>query len=166
MARQVELRFEHRGVSCVADLFDELAPNTCTAIWDALPQGVNAFHSKYARNSVYTLVPAFTDDYPGLENPTLTPTAGDLCFFWFKGADLGSGGYGFTPDLLPASGSGFIAELSLHYARNNLLLSPDSGWVPGTLFGSVVEGLEEMAEACEDCWLNGVANEKLTFNRI
>ena len=103
---------------------------------------------------------------PGLENPTLTPTAGDLCFFWFKGADLGSGGYGFTPDLLPESGSGFIAELSLHYARNNLLLSPDSGWVPGNLFGTVVEGLEEIAKGGEDCWLNGVADEKLTFHRI
>ena len=166
MSRQIEIRLERRGIKCVADLFDEHAPNTCNAIWDALPQGVNCFHSKYARNSIYTLVPAFTDDFPGLENPTLTPTAGDLCFFWFKGADLGSGGYGFTPDLLPESGSGFIAELSLHYARNNLLLSPDSGWVPGNLFGTVVEGLEEMAKGGEDCWLNGVADEKLTFHRI
>ena len=49
-------------VRCVARLLDEQAPRTCAALWDALPQGGDAFHGKYARNEIYTLVEDFAAD--------------------------------------------------------------------------------------------------------
>jgi hypothetical protein len=37
--------------------------------------------------------------------------------------------------------------------------------VPGNVFGAVVEGLDEMAEACQDLWMGGVRGETLSFSR-
>jgi hypothetical protein len=50
-------------------------------------------------------------------------------------------------------------DLALFYERNNLLLNGDVGWVPGTVWGEVVEGLPEMAQACNDLWRSGAAGE-------
>jgi hypothetical protein len=56
-------------------------------------------------------------------------------------------------------------DLALFYERNNLLLNPDVGWVPGNVFATIESGLDEIAAACQDMWLNGVAGERLTFGR-
>ena len=44
MSRHIEIALEKRAVRCVARLLDEQAPRTCAALWDALPQGGDAFH--------------------------------------------------------------------------------------------------------------------------
>ena len=164
MAKRIEIRLEKRGAACVAELEEERAPRTCEEIWSALPQGGHAFHGKYARNEIYTLVESFADPEPGLENSTVTPIPGDVCAFWFSAEVLGSASHGYTPERRPHPGLQ-ICDLALFYERNNLLLNPDSGWVPGTVFATVVEGLAEMAAASGDMWLNGVAGERLTFRR-
>src|SRR3954447_20896584 len=82
MPRHVEITLERRGARCVARLLDEQAPRTCAALWDALPQGGDAFHGKYARNEIYTLVEDFAPADPGQENTTITPIPGDVCAFW------------------------------------------------------------------------------------
>jgi hypothetical protein len=46
-----------------------------------------------------------------------------------------------------------------------LLINGDQGWVPGNVFGAVVERLDEMAEACQDLWMGGVRGETLSFSR-
>ena len=33
MARQIEVTFAKRGVRCVAELLEDLAPRTCEAVW-------------------------------------------------------------------------------------------------------------------------------------
>ena len=81
--RRIEVRLEKRGVSCKAELLEDLAPKTCDLLWEALPQCGDAFHAKYASNEVYTLVAPFAPKEPGLENPTMTPIAGDLVYFYF-----------------------------------------------------------------------------------
>ena len=66
----------------------------------------------------------------------------------------------------PAQGQpGAIVDLALFYGRNNLLINGDQGWVPGNVFGAIVEGLDEMAEACQDLWMGGVRGETLSFAR-
>ena len=54
MARYIEVTLKKRDVSCVAKMLDDLAPKTCEAVWNALPQESDAFHAKYASNEVYT----------------------------------------------------------------------------------------------------------------
>jgi hypothetical protein len=163
--RFIEVSLDKRGVSCTAKLLDDKAPVTCAAVWDALPLGGDVYHAKYARNEVYALFPGFAEREPPLENPTVTPIPGDLCYFTFSEMSLGTSSHGYTK----TSGSrepSPVVDLALFYERNNLLLNGDAGWVPGIVWGTVVDGLDRMAEACQDLWRAGALGETLSFRRV
>lgn len=164
MARYITVTLAQHGVSCRARLLDEEAPRTAQAVWDALPAGAQVYHGKYARNEIYTLIPAFTAEPLGPENTTITPLPGDLCAFEFPAAELGNPGYGYR------SGDGgdvahHIVDLAVFYGRNNLLINGDKGWVPGNVFGRIEGDLTALAAACQDLWMNGVAGETLRYER-
>lgn len=165
MTHFISVTLETRDVRCVAKLLDDEAPRTAGAVWDALPLSGQVFHGKYARNEIYNLVPAFAAVEPGTENTTVTPIPGDLCYFTFDGNDLATPSHGYGSDSGPGELS-HIIDLALFYGRNNLLLNGDQGWVPGNVFASVVEGLDEMAAACQDVWMGGARGETLTFARV
>jgi hypothetical protein len=59
-----------------------------------------------------------------------------------------------------------VVDLAIFYGRNNLLLNADIGWVVGNVWATIVEGLDEMAPACNDVWLNGCAGERLSYQRV
>lgn len=165
MTRHLSITLDLRGVSCTARLLEDEAPRTCAAVWDRLPVSAAVFHGKYARNEIYTLVPAVGPD-PGKENTTITPIPGDVCWFTFDGADLGNPAYGYeAEEEHRAAEAGGIIDLALFYGRNNLLINGDQGWVPGNVFAEIVEGLPEMAAACQDVWMGGARGETLTFAR-
>ncbi|BCL30394.1 DUF3830 family protein [Streptomyces aurantiacus] len=163
--RYIDVSLPKRGVHCTAKLLDDRAPITCEAVWNALPLAGDVYHAKYARNEIYTLLPAFAPTEPPLENPTVTPIPGDLCYFSFSGTQLGSQAYGYGGASGVQAGTPVI-DLALFYERNNLLLNGDVGWVPGIVWGQVVEGLEPMAEACNDLWRAGALGESLSFTRV
>lgn len=162
--RFVELSLDKRGVSCTAKLLDDKAPVTCAAVWDALPLGGDVYHAKYARNEIYALMPGFAPAEPPLENPTVTPIPGDLCYFTFSETVLGTDSYGYEA-AAGIQGRATVVDLALFYERNNLLINGDTGWVPGIVWGSVVDGLDRMAEACQDLWRAGALGETLSFRR-
>jgi Protein of unknown function (DUF3830) len=161
MERDLKITLRKRGVSCRARLLENDAPQTCAAVWNALPLSGPAFHAKYARDEVYAVLPPFTDHEPALENPTITPIAGDIVY------------HASNANLLPRSfredlGLSYldlIVDLAVFYGRNNLLLNPDLGWVPSTVFATIVENLSEMAAACNDVWRSGSIGEVLEFAR-
>jgi hypothetical protein len=161
MPRKISITLERRGVSCVAELLDKDAPRTCEAVWQALPLGGDAYHAKYARNEVYTMVERFGEEV-GLENPTVTPIPGDVVFFNFSGGMLDRA---FKEekgiDALPG-----VIDLAIFYGRNNLLLNGDVGWVPGNVYATITEGLDRMAEACNDVWRSGGVGERLVYQRL
>jgi hypothetical protein len=163
--RHIEIKLEQRGVSCVACLLDEAAPRTCAAAWDALPLSAQVFHGKYARNEVYHLVPAFADREPGPENTTITPIPGDVVYWTFEPWQLQTPSHGYPAEGGP-SRLDRIVDIGYFYERNNLLLNPDSGWVPGNVFATITEGLEEIAAASRDLWLRGLEGERLTYRRL
>ncbi len=162
MPRRMRITLQRRGASCVAELLDKQAPRTCDAVWAALPQGGDAQHAKYARNEVYTMVPRFAAEPPGLENPTITPIPGDVVYFDFAAGMLDQS---FRADQgvdeLPG-----VVDLAIFYGRNNLLLNGDVGWVPGSVYATITDGLEAMAEACHDVWRSGSVGERLTYSRL
>ncbi|MFF9778970.1 DUF3830 family protein [Streptomyces sp. NPDC013978] len=160
--RYLEISLLKRQVVCRAKLLDDLAPRTCAAVWDALPLAGDVYHAKYARNEIYALFPPFADREPPLENPTVTPIPGDLCYFSFAGTELATSAYGYDREVRPDT---TVVDLALFYERNNLLLNGDVGWVPGIVWGQVVSGLDEMAAACNDLWRTGAAGETLRFRR-
>lgn len=164
MDRHIEISLEKRGVGCVARLLDDRAPRTCEAVWNALPLGKDVFHGKYARNEIYTLVPAFAEVEPGTENPTITPIPGDVAYFSFANWQLNTGSHGYAQGGRPQEAES-IVDLAVFYERNNLLLNPDTGFVPANIFAAITEGLDRMAEAAQDLWLSGVLGESLTFKR-
>lgn len=165
MTRFISVTLDTRNVRCLARLLDDEAPRTAGAVWDALPLSGQVFHGKYARNEIYNLVPAFADAPPGKENITITPIPGDLCYFAFDADDLGNPAYGYEDASGGPTGMQQIVDLALFYGRNNLLINGDQGWVPGNVFGTVVEGLDDMAAACQDVWMGGARGETLTFAR-
>lgn len=163
MARYLTITLESRGVSCRARLLDEDAPATAEAVWQALPQSGDAFHAKFARNEVYTLVPRITAA-PHRENPTVTPIPGDVCLFDFEPWEIGNPAFGYEPGSAAHAEQG-ATDLAVFYGRNNLLLNGDVGWVPGSVFATIESGLAQMAEACNHLWRHGFAGERLSFAR-
>ena len=160
MARYIEVTLKKRGVSCVAQLLDDLAPKTCEAVWKALPQEGDAFHAKYANNEVYTLVPPFASTEIGLENPTTLPIPGDLLYFFFPPGTI------TRLDVHDVGHRTRLVDLSIFYGRDNVLLSPTTGPVPGNRFAMVTENLGEMAKACDNVWREGFVGERLAFRRL
>src|ERR1044072_1252505 len=130
MPRHVEITLERRGARWGGRRLGAGAPRTCAALWDALPQGGDAFHGKYARNEIYTLVEDFAPQDPGQENTTITPIPADVGAFWSASAALGSASPGYSDERRPREDAS-IVELAIFYERNTLLLNPDVGWVPG-----------------------------------
>ncbi|TDE92798.1 DUF3830 family protein [Occultella glacieicola] len=163
MARFITITLELRGVTCRARLLDGDAPATSQAVWEVLPQSGDAVHAKFARNEVYALLPRITAA-PRRENPTVTPIPGDVCLFDFEAWEIGNPAFGYEPGSAAYSEQG-ATDLAIFYARNNLLINGDVGWVPGNVFGAIEEGLAPMAAACNDIWRNGFAGERLTFAR-
>ncbi|QKW06693.1 DUF3830 family protein [Streptomyces sp. NA04227] len=164
--RFIEVSLAKRGVHCTAKLLDDRAPLTCAAVWDALPLGGDVYHAKYARNEIYALFEPFASEEPPLENPTVTPIPGDLCYFSFNGTQLGTKSYGYNQAGGDVRAGAAVVDLALFYERNNLLLNGDLGWIPGIVWGSVVDGLDRMADACQDLWRAGALGESLTFRRV
>ncbi|WP_329567530.1 DUF3830 family protein [Streptomyces sp. NBC_01361] len=171
MDRFIEVSLPKRGVTATAKLLDDRAPITCEAIWNALPLGSDVYHAKYARNEIYTLVPAFAPQEPPLENPTITPIPGDLCYFTFSNTQMSTASYGYEAaadqqDTKAAHAErDIVVDLALFYERNNLLINGDQGWVPGIVWGTIVEGLDRLAEASQDLWRAGALGESLQFKR-
>ncbi len=159
--RFITVTLEKRGVTAVARMLDAEAPRTAAAVWDALPLGGQVFHGKFARNEIYTLLPAFAPVEPGPENTTITPIPGDLCYFTFDGV-LDNPSYGYDPTSAPAEHR-LLIDLAVFYGRNNLLVNGDVGWVPGNVFATITEGLEDFAAACNDIWMGGARGETLTY---
>lgn len=164
MARFLRISLDKRGVSCRARLLDDEAPRTCAAVWDALPLSGQAYHAKYARNEVYTLLPPFVSPQPGKENPTITPIPGDVCYFGFEPWEIGNPAYGYEPGSEAHAAQG-ATDLAIFYGRNNLLINGDAGWIPGNVFATITEGLDDMAAAAQDLWLRGVEGETLSYAR-
>lgn len=161
MSKFMDIRLEKRKARCVARLLEDEAPETCKVVWANLPQTGDAFHATYARNEVYTMVPSFADDEPPLEFATITPIPGDVCYYPFP-TSLFSRSFREQRGLTDLDS---VTDLALFYGRNNLLLSPDLGFVACTVFATVEEGLDEIAAACADVWSAGAVGERLCFSR-
>lgn len=142
-------------------MLDETAPKTCQAVWDVLPQEGMVFHAKYASNEIYALVSGFPADGPVVENRSVTPAAGDVCYFYFPAgfpipeaaADQGLDGKPFV-------------DLAVFYDRDNLLISPREGFTPANVFATIVRNLDQMKQAGNSIWREGAVDERLIYRRL
>ncbi|MCY3903606.1 MAG: DUF3830 family protein [Caldilineaceae bacterium] len=159
MARKIEISFEKHSARAVAELADDAAPLTADAVWNALPLSGAAYHAKWANNEVYILTPPFAEQEPGKENATVFPIPGDILYLPVpKGTVV-------MPEMLEQCRRTGLIDLAIFYGRDNYLLGPD-GHMPGNLFATITEGLEELAATCQDLWRNGAGDERMTFSRL
>lgn len=160
MARYIEVILTKRDVRCVAKWLDDVAPKTCEAVWQALPQEGNAFHAKYASHEIYALVLPFAETEPGLEHTTLTPIASDLLYFYLPPGTV------YIPEVCDVADQTGVVDLAIFYSRDNFLFSPNVGPIPGNRFATITENLEVIAQAGDNIWREGFAGERLLFRRI
>ena len=59
-----------------------------------------------------------------------------------------------------------VVDLALFYDRNNILLSPSEGYLPGNIFATVVRNLDQVTAAGNDIWRAGAIGERLSFRRL
>jgi Protein of unknown function (DUF3830) len=159
MPRKIEILLGQRGVRAIADLMEEEAPKTCDAVWNALPKSGPVHHAKWANNEIYILTAPFAAEEPGRENATVFPIPGDLLYFFI------SPGGPVPPDLREQCAATGLIDLAIFYGRNNYLHGPE-GHMPGNLFATITEGLNEFAVGCQAMFRNGMVNERLTFRRV
>lgn len=159
MTRKIEILLEKSGVRAVAELCEEDAPWTVSAVWDALPLSGSIYHAKWANNEVYILVPPFAKEEFGKENATVFPIPGDILYLPVPPGNK------VPPDIREQCRQTGLIDLAIFYGRDNYLLGPD-GHMPGNLFATITEGLKELAAACQNLWRNGTAEEQMTFRRL
>lgn len=164
MTKYITVRLNKRNVTATIRLLEDEAPLTTKAVWNSLPRTGQAYHGKYARNEIYAFVEPLVSA-PPLENSTITPFTGDVCYFNFSHTALDNPGYGYAEQTQTVSTSD-VVDLAIFYGRNNLLINADQGWVPGTVFGHVEEGLQDLISAGTDIWQRGFLDESFTFARL
>lgn len=158
MTPQIELVLVKKKVRAIATLLEEEAPRTCAAVWNALPLEGETFHAKWAGRELYTLVPPLASR-PGEENATITPIPGDVLYF-----DVPPDTIDLPVALRRAHPKGLV-DIAVFYGRNNLLLGP-AGFMPGNLFATITEGLDEYARACAELFREGMIHERFVIRRV
>jgi len=158
MVKYVEVTLENADVTATAELLEEEAPVTTSAVWENLPAESDVYHGKWAGKELYSLLPAW-EDPPGLENATITPIPGDLCYFYIH-----PGTIDLSVSMRKEHPEGLI-DLAIFYGRNSLLIGPE-GTMPANVFGRFVDNFEELADTCERLFREGYADETLRFEPI
>ena len=158
MSRRIELVLKQKNVSAVATFLEDAAPRTCAALWDMLPIDGDTYHAKWAGRELYTLVPP-RQASPGMENATIMPIPGDL--LWF---DVHPDSIDIPVEMRKANPRGFV-DIAVFYGRNSFLLSPQ-GFMPGNLFATITDGLDNYAKACGELFREGVIHERFIIRRL
>lgn len=154
MARRIALTFSENATTAEAVLLDNQAPKTCEAIWQALerPAIGPSIHAMYCGRELIFGLPegsqhALCTDLPP-ENQVLLPSAGDICFKYFRPNELNK------PGAENPHEAGFF-DLMVFYGRNARLFS-SQGWVPSNLFALVDTNLDGFAEMCARVHREGI----------
>jgi len=75
---EIVIRFLDEDVAAPARLLREQAPETCSAVWEALPASGLARHGVYSGSEVYLILPSILT--PPREHATTIVGAGDVGF--------------------------------------------------------------------------------------
>ena len=88
MQDEIVIRFLDEDVAAPARLLREKAPETCSAVWDALPASGVARHGIYSGSEVYLILPSILT--PPREHATTLVAPGDVGFLTVeKGSGYG-----------------------------------------------------------------------------
>ena len=146
-AHRVIFTFVESGAAGIVHLHNDLAPQTCAAIWGALerPRQIRAVHAMFAGPEIMLGLPPEAQNFDPraipVENQTCFPAAGD-CLWFYQAKGMMKG---LTDELW---------EVGVFYAEGSRIFGP-LGWTPRNIFSRIVKGLDDFAAACADIRLTG-----------
>ena len=153
MARQLYIRFTASDTTSIVTLFDDRAPRTAAAIWDAVAQPVRstAMHAMFAGPEIMIDLPPEARGFDPTaipdEHQTCFPEPGD-CLWFYQGANAMKG-LEFE-----------MWEIGMFYGAGGRVFGP-LGWTPVNIFGTITENLDGFAAACADMRMTGAKELEL-----
>lgn len=145
MSRRIRLTFVDEGVSVDAELLEVEAPQTCRAVWDALPLEEEGIHAVYSGSEIaYFLSEDLVIPPENLTNHTLP---GDI------------GYYRLEPGLKHGWLDG-ITELCWFYGRDGRPNMPD-GPVAVNLFARMIGDTRDFCAVCYRIRREGVKRVRI-----
>ena len=155
--KKIKLTFVEEGISAIAVLLEDKAPQTARMIWDLLetPMENDAIHAMFTGRELSFGVPNDQVDESTIfdlppENQTMFPLPGSLIWNAYQPYQwLG------TPRA--------VYDFGIFYGPESRILLP-TGWRPSNHFGDIVENLEEFAACCARCQREGV--KKIRIQRV
>jgi hypothetical protein len=148
MSRQIRLTFATEGVSAIADLLEDVAPETCAAVWNALPAANESHHAIYSGSECVLVLPETLR--LAAENATSDVTTGDVGFTWFAAGSA----RGVERD---------FAEVCWFYDQDSRP-SMAEGPVPVNIFARIREGGDAFYAVCRRMRREGV--KPLVIERV
>ena len=134
MVRQLRLSFPDAGVSCIAPMLDAAAPDTCAAVWDALPLSGDTVHGMYSGPEIFITADRLADVPP--ENGVHRAQPGDIGY-WLNPP----GRYATTPER--------VVEVVLIYDRGAAIMGPDGQPTFVNLFAQVTGDWDAFRQAAK-----------------
>lgn len=140
MTKRMRLRFGRDGVIAKASLLEADAPETCRALWNALPLAGELQHAIWSGPETYLLIDASIRLPP--ENQITRAEAGDIAYYAVDGGRIA----GWPDD---------VAEIAFFYGRGAAPRMP-TGPVAVNLFARIDDNLDAFATACARIRREGV----------
>jgi hypothetical protein len=153
VAKRVAITVVEPGARAIAELQESDAPKTCEALWAALAQPIETtgIHAMWAGREVMIDIPeanrVFDAAAVPVENATVYPAAGDICWGYFPPYTERGFGHG-------------VWDIAIIYGRETRFYVP-LGMVALNIWACVVEGLSEFADACATVRTEGLKTFRL-----
>ena len=149
------MRFELGETSAVAEMLDDVVPNTCDAVWDILPVDGMAIHANWAGRELMLHLEGDKILRLPPEGPQRSGTTapGDIVYFW-RSPQMSRG----KQLAYSAQFQRELSEFAIFYGDpaglgNVATDPPRTGWNPelqvATLFARFVDPSPEFLLACE-----------------
>lgn len=158
MGKQLYIEYPDRGVGAHFELFEDAAPRTVAAVWEAHaePVSIPTYHSIFSGQEIFWYIPGgMPTDLP-LENHTWRCAPGDLFYFYMPAGRLKPRGQ--TPQL---QGSQDVFELAVPYGLSDFQIMTLDGW-RGSVIGRIVDNHEAYFEACAAVLSEGIQTTRVS----
>lgn len=138
--RKLYLKFVDANVEGIIDLYWDVAPETCKALWGALEKPIRwpASHAMFSGPEIMMGLPEENRNFDPTklpaENQTIIPEVGEL--LWF-----------YQPKNFFKIDPSEFWEIGMFYGVGGRTFGP-TGWIPCTYFGKMTQNLEGVAEQC------------------
>lgn len=148
MTKRIAITVVERGETAIAELQEHDAPKTTAALWSALAQPLEnkGIHAMWAGREIMVEVPAanqvFEPRSVPIENATVYPAAGDIC-------------WGYFPPYTERGFANGVWDIAIIYGRETRFYIP-LGMHALNIWACVVENLDGFASACASVRLEGL----------